>query len=273
MLFVLGLVWLIFASVQDLRTHEIANWVGFSLILFALGFRFFTSLFLGDFSFFLFGLVGLGAFFILGNVLYYARMFAGGDAKLMIALGPLLALASTWEGLFFGFGAFFFLFLLCGAVYGLIAALFLSVRHFSAFKRDYAKRVRSARLFLFILGLVGSFFFALGFFVSFFFVLGAFVLGLPYLYLYAKAVDSSCMLRTVSSRKLTEGDWLAKAIRVDGKTIQPHWEGLSKKDVLFLRRQRRNIMIKQGIAFVPVFFISYLIYFLSFFLGLGKTFW
>ncbi|MBI2056754.1 hypothetical protein HYT91_00690 [Candidatus Pacearchaeota archaeon] len=43
----LALVWMIFAVVQDLKKREIANWVNFSLIIFALGFRFFYSLFNG----------------------------------------------------------------------------------------------------------------------------------------------------------------------------------------------------------------------------------
>ena len=40
---------MIFAVVQDLKKREIANWVNFSLIIFALGFRFFI-LYLMNFS-------------------------------------------------------------------------------------------------------------------------------------------------------------------------------------------------------------------------------
>ena len=39
-LILLGLVWIIFAVVQDLRKREIANWLNFSLVIFALVFRF-----------------------------------------------------------------------------------------------------------------------------------------------------------------------------------------------------------------------------------------
>jgi len=44
-LVLLGLIWIIFAVVQDIKKKEIANWLNFSLIIFALGFRFFYSLF------------------------------------------------------------------------------------------------------------------------------------------------------------------------------------------------------------------------------------
>ena len=93
-LIVLGLIWIVFATLQDLKEREVANWLNFSLIIFALGFRFFFSLFAEQgFSFFYQGLIGLGIFFIVGNGLYYARVFAGGDAKLMIALGTILPLS------------------------------------------------------------------------------------------------------------------------------------------------------------------------------------
>ena len=90
-LFVLALIWIVFATIQDLRKREVANWLNFSLIIFALGFRFFYSLFSDiGFNFLYQGLIGFGIFFILGNLLYYGKMFAGGDAKLMIALGAVL---------------------------------------------------------------------------------------------------------------------------------------------------------------------------------------
>jgi Flp pilus assembly protein protease CpaA len=51
-LFILGLVWILFATIQDIKKREIADWLSFSLIIFAIGFRFFYSLFEGNFSFF-----------------------------------------------------------------------------------------------------------------------------------------------------------------------------------------------------------------------------
>src|SRR3989338_8270060 len=96
-LFVLALVWIVFAVVQDLRKREIANWLNFSLIVFALGFRFFYSLFsTEDFRFFYQGLLGFGIFFLLGNLFYYGKAFAGGDAKLMIALGTILPFSESF---------------------------------------------------------------------------------------------------------------------------------------------------------------------------------
>ena len=44
-LFFLGGAWIIFATVQDLKTREVANWLTFSLISFGIAFYAFTSIF------------------------------------------------------------------------------------------------------------------------------------------------------------------------------------------------------------------------------------
>ena len=49
-LWALSLVFIILAVIQDLKTREIDNWISFSLVIFALGFRFLYSLFQGDFE-------------------------------------------------------------------------------------------------------------------------------------------------------------------------------------------------------------------------------
>jgi Flp pilus assembly protein protease CpaA len=44
-LIVLAVVWIGAATICDLKSREVPNWINFSLIIFALGFRFFYSLF------------------------------------------------------------------------------------------------------------------------------------------------------------------------------------------------------------------------------------
>lgn len=128
-LVVLALIWMLFATVQDLKMREVANWLNFSLIIFALGFRFFWSLFAADsFAFFYQGLIGFGIFFVLGNLFYYGRMFAGGDAKLMIALGAILPFSDNFSVNFNIFIWFFLLFIFIGSIYGFIWSAYLAVK-------------------------------------------------------------------------------------------------------------------------------------------------
>ena len=53
------------------------------------------------------------------------------------------------------------------------------------------------------------------------------VFFIPYVYMYANAVDESCMIKKTRTSELTEGDWLYKDVRVKGKVIKGNmgWAG------------------------------------------------
>ncbi|MEK6817251.1 MAG: prepilin peptidase [Nanoarchaeota archaeon] len=259
----LALVWMIFAVVQDLKKREIANWVNFSLIIFAIGFRFFYSLFNGTedgtgFNFFYQGLIGLGIFFILGNLLYYCRMFAGGDAKLLFALGAILPFSENFFVNLKVFALFFVLFLFSGAVYGLFVSGALIFSHFKGFKKEFLKQFKQNKN-LFILSLfLALFFIILGFSDSFMIYFGILIFILPYFYLSAKSIDEVCMIKKISPKNLTEGDWLYKDVMVGNRVIKKSWNGLTKKEIKLLRKNK-YVLVRQGIPFSPAFLISFLI--------------
>ena len=95
-LLILGLIWLIAGSVFDIKKREIPNWLSFSLIIFALSYRLVYSVINSNIMFFAYGLFGFFLFFILAYVFYYARIFAGGDAKLLMGLGAVLSLGDSF---------------------------------------------------------------------------------------------------------------------------------------------------------------------------------
>jgi len=258
-LLILALIWIIFASVQDLRKREVADWLNYSLIIFALGFRFFYCLFdASDFSFFYQGLIGLGIFFVIGNLFYYSHFFAGGDAKLMIALGAILPLSESFVINLNIFMAFFIVFLFVGAIYGLIFSFILAGKNWNKFKKEFWKRFRATKkqgYFIMILGIVIMIF---GF-GNLWFVLGIFVFFSYYVLIFAKVVEEVCMVKKMSSKNLVEGDWLYKDIKIKNKVIKSKWDGLNKEEIRLIKMIKKNVLIKQGIPFVPVFLISFLV--------------
>jgi len=259
-LIVLALVWIIFASVQDLKKREVANWLNFSLIIFALGFRFFYSLFSrGDFAFFYQGLIGLGIFFIIGNLFYYGRMFAGGDAKLMIALGAVLPFSESFFVNLNIFFLFIFIFFFVGAFYGLGISLFLGLRNFKKLKEEFFRQFNKNKKLIYFPMIFGIILMLFGFIESLLLFLGILLFVIPYFYLCAKSIDEVCMIKKVKTKNLTEGDWLYRNVRVKGKIIKKSWNGLSKNDVKLLKKHKKKVVIRQGIPFVPVFLISFLI--------------
>ena len=262
-LVLIGLLWIVFASIQDLRSREVANWLNFSLIIFVLGIRFFYSLFEAfDFAFFYQGVIGLCIFLVLGNLFYYSRLFGGGDAKLMIALGAIFPLKLSLSENVNIFIWFLILFLVVGAIYGIIWSFVLMFMHFDKFKLEFLRLFNRNKKKILIPELIGVVLFAFGFFDVLFFLLGIMVLFLPYFYLYAKAIDNSCMIKKVMTNNLRMGDLLYKGVGVGKKRIDASWEGLSESEI---KKIRKFVLIREGIPFVPVFLISYLILFYLYF--------
>jgi len=259
-LIVLGVIWTAIASIQDLRNREVANWLSFSLIIFALGFRFFWCLFNGNsFAFFYQGLIGFGIFLVLGNLFYYTRLFAGGDAKLMIALGAILPFNEQFINNLTIFLVFFFIFLFIGMVYGLIWSVYLSLRNFNNFKKELKRQFLFRKTLFYIITLLGLFFIVFGFFDVFLLPAGIFILVFPYVYIYAKAVDEACMIKKINPNKLTEGDWLYKDIQFGKILIKANWEGLNEEEIKLLKKGKKQVLIRQGIPFIPVFFLSFVV--------------
>jgi Flp pilus assembly protein protease CpaA len=139
-LIVVGFIYLIFASVSDLRKREVPNWLSFSLIIFALAYRAFYSAFSRDARFFIFGLVGFGIFYFLAYGLYFGRVFAGGDAKLMMGLGALIPFSSDFTGNLYSMLVFLVLFLALGSFYGLFYSFALTFRSRS-FAKEFRKQI------------------------------------------------------------------------------------------------------------------------------------
>lgn len=262
--FILAGGWILFASVQDLKRREVANWVSFSLIVFSLGFRFFYSLFSEEWNFFVYGIFGLLVFFIIGNVFYYAKVFAGGDAKLMISLGAVLPLTTDIMANVKLGVLFLFLFFFVGAFYGLIFSIFLSVKNFKIFKKEFSQRLKKERKGLLKFFAAALVFGILGIFEAFFFVFSGLIIIFPFFFVFAKSVEESSMIKEVKTANLTEGDWLYKPLKLGKKTIMPSWGGLTKDEILKIRKKYKTIKIKEGIAFVPVFFISFVMLFIIF---------
>ncbi len=273
-LWVLALIWIIFATVQDLKIREIANWLNFSLIIFALGFRFFYSLFVSDsFVFFYQGLIGLLIFFFIGNMLYYGRMFAGGDAKLMIALGAILPFPGNFLDNLKIFASFLLIFLFIAAFYSLSFSLVLALKNFKSFQKEFKRLVNKYKKKVYSVMLLGLVLMAFGLFEILFFSLGILIFILPYFYIYAKAVDETSMIKKISTGKLVEGDWLYKDLKMGGKTIKAKWEGLKKEEIARIKKKYKTILVRQGIPFAPVFLISFLILIYFWMSGLWNSFW
>tara|TARA_Y100000034_G_scaffold74941_1_gene90002 strand:- start:158 stop:1015 length:858 start_codon:yes stop_codon:yes gene_type:complete len=260
-LIVLGLVWIIGAVLQDLKRREVDNLWNFSLIGFALAYRIAISIYINDYWFILNGLIGFAIFVILGNVFYYSRLFAGGDAKLLMALGVILPLSYNWIVNFKIFGYFVLLFFIGGSVYSLIWALILMGRNWKNFKKEFLKQWKSYKKLFFMALIFVVLWVVFSFILSqvVFILIGLIVLLFPLLFVFAKSIEESCMVRRVSPEKVTEGDWLYEDILVGGKKIKSTWEGVSKEELeLIQKKVKKKVLVKYGIPFTPSFLFAFI---------------
>lgn len=253
----LAFVWVVFAVVQDLRTREVSNWLNFSLIGFVLAYRAFYSIHIGDWMFFVYGLLGILFFVALAYGFYYGRVFAGGDAKLLMGLGGIFPYRSFFDIGFYGVVFIFVLFLL-GAIYSLIYTLFLAFGTWNNFKKEFIKLFGKWRIYFFSGFILSVVFVTLGLvwrevnFVLF----GGFVLLLPLIFVYSKAIEKCCMVKMVAVDKLREGDWLEKDVRINGKVIKKSVHGLSLEEIKLLKRGKKRVLIKEGVPFTPAFLFA-----------------
>ena len=268
-LIVLALIWILFSVAADFKHRIVPNWLNFSLIIFALGFRFFHSLFLNDFAFFYQGLIGLGIFFVIGNALYYGRMFAGGDAKLMIALGVILPFSTNLINNLETFSLFFLLFLFSGAIYGFSYSLILSVRDFKKQKKELLRQFEKNKKFFLFSTAISIIFIAAAFYEVILFYLGIVTFLSPFFYIYAKSVDETSLIKNVKTKELTEGDWLYQDLKIGSKKIKANWGGLTEAEIKLIRKKFKEIKIRHGIPFTPSFLISFVLLIYFYFNGMG----
>jgi hypothetical protein len=83
-----------------------------------------------------------------------------------------------------------------------------------------------------------------------------------YLWIYIKVIEKVAMLKYVTPSELTEGDWIAKEVKVNGKLIcGPRDLGIEKEQIAKLKQFYRKgkvkkVLVKYGIPFVPSFLLA-----------------
>jgi Flp pilus assembly protein protease CpaA len=256
-LFGLGILWTAFAAIQDIRTKEVANWLTYSLIFFGLFYRLSYSIWQWDVSYIVNGIISCLVFVVLAYIFYYGRVFAGGDAKLLMGIGALIPGQTISLTIINGL-VFVFMLLLIGALWSIIALFTPLVpvtrKKFAEGLKPYLKYYPYIALFTIVVDT--AIFFVIPFLpalvISLF--ISLIILGYPCL----KAADKG-MMQILPASKLTEGDWLFDDIYVGRKTIAKTVHGLSITDIKILKKAGMRVKIKAGVPFVPAFFLSFLV--------------
>ncbi len=278
-----GIVLLI-ASLTDLKTREVPDTLNFGLIGSGIGVNLLLSLIFSTSSFFIESLAGFVFFLGFAYLLYYTGQWGGGDSKLLIGLGSLFGLQYSLSS----FMIFFIITLLvAGALYGILWSFFLGFKQRNKLTKEIRllikpRIIKIIGIFLLLFSIISFiFYFTLDRIISF----PLLFLSLSFLFTFAlwigiKAVENGCMKKHVDPKQLTEGDWIAEDVIVDGTYIcGPKDLGIEKKQISQLLQLKEEgkisrILIKEGIPFVPSFFLAFLltIFFQDVLISMVKTF-
>ncbi|MDO8628339.1 MAG: A24 family peptidase [Nanoarchaeota archaeon] len=262
-LIVLVLCALVVASITDIRSREVPDWVSYMLIAAAFVVRLWYAFSSQHWSFFGFGVLGFALASAIGLVLFFSKQWGGGDAKLLMGFGVVFATNPSWYASPIPlFVAVLFNLVVVGAVYGIVASLLLAFVHHREFMKSFMvvghnKWLRLAK----VVGLLVAV--GLYLFVTFADVVAGWILLViasilvvyPWLLQVMKAVEQACLVKKVPVAKVTEGDWLVDdAVR---KRFAIPSYGIEAKQLKKLQSSKiAFVVVKEGIPFVPALLVA-----------------
>ncbi|MBI2564811.1 prepilin peptidase [Candidatus Woesearchaeota archaeon] len=262
---------LLFASITDIKTREVPDWLSYGAIIFGSLLRVGWSFYDLSWQPLIEGIIGFGIFFAIACVFYYLGQWGGGDAKVLMALGVFFGFQTNVDAIII---SFFVNLVFVGAIYSILIVGALALHAYSKvvyqikkmYKNSYGQIVLGLRTGL-ILSLA---ILSIALFIPKDIRLIALLLIIFswlffYLAVVIRAVEYGVMRKKISPELLTEGDWVVKDIIVSGKRIcGPKDLGVSKeqiKELIKLKKKGKikNVLMKTGIPFIPSFFLAYLV--------------
>lgn len=274
LIYAIVLLALLIGSYTDLKTREVPDWLNYSLIGAGLGINALTSITATDWSYILLSAAGLLLCVGIAFLMFYAGQWGGGDSKMLMGIGALLGLNLMLKPPFIAQNmlvSFFVNLALVGFFYALLWSSLLALKNRKRFlrqlKKDTKRVVMARRAMLLAAIIILPALFLTSDFLIRLALIALVVLSFTtfYTWLFIKAVEKSSMYKLVAPEKLTEGDWIAKEVKIGRRYVcGPKDLGIEKKQIQQLIKLKKNgkiekVLVKEGIPFVPSFLIAFVI--------------
>jgi len=131
-------IYLLIASISDLRTREVYDWLNYGAVASGLGINLIFTLANFDYMFAFKSLLGFGVFFVIAYALFYTGQWGGGDSKILMGLGAMIGIDVSFKTPQF-LAWFFINALVIGAIYGLFWSMFLVFKNRKKFSKEFKK--------------------------------------------------------------------------------------------------------------------------------------
>ena len=266
-LLTITLIILILATISDIKTREIPDYLTYSLIFIVISLNLLNSIIYKNTNY-LTILIYLLIFIIIANILYYTKFWGGGDSKLIIGLSlvfvnyPKPLINYFQPSLPYPFLITYFINLaLTSFVYGLIFSIALAIKNKDKFKKEFLTllpKYKTLRIITITLTIVTIITFYITK-IQPLILLIILIFFHPYILIFVKATENSSLIKSVHPKKITEGDLLAENIKINNQIYSKKSLGLEKYQIQQLIKRNKLVLIKYGIPFAPVFLISTII--------------
>lgn len=270
------LIWLIFASFSDIKSREVPDWISYSLIIIGSVYYIIYSIYEEDASLLISPIIGFLICLGLGTLMYYSKQWGGGDAKLLMGLGIVLGEYPKSLLMFLSpnlidlplIVIFIINVLIVGALYGIFWSLYLALKNYTLFSKEFKKERSISRKYRIIAIVLSLTIILISFLIDtelryLFASLGIIIFIMVYLSLLIKSVEKVCMFKKIPVEKLTEGDWIIGNIKINKSKIYiPKNTGVSLEDISLLKKyygKSKLVSIKEGIPFIPSLLIAYIV--------------
>ena len=202
--------------------------------------------------------------------MYYTKQWGGGDTKLLIPLGiifstypeKLLNYLNPELNIQFPIILLINIFII-GTIYSLFFSFYLAVKNKNSFLKEFKKnKLKKEKIIAIVLAIALA---VTALYLSYpknilSLLLSLVVLISPHLIAFVKSVEKSCMYEKISTSKLTEGDWIAEDIYKNKKLfLSKNNIGVTKEQINFIKKIKKEILVKNGLPFVPSFLIAVII--------------
>jgi len=238
---IVSLLALIAATINDLKKREVADWISYSLFAILIISTLIYSIVQNNFYYLLKALAFSLVLYAFLSLMYYSKFIGGGDVKLISALGPVFNFISIYN--FLGW------ILIISGIYGITFSIALAFKNRSKLKLKF-----NFLLILFTLLFASGIIFKASALIML-----SIIAIMPYLILFVHAVEKVSLIKKYPASKLSEGDWLLKNVKIGKNMIMAKAEGLTKEEIEKIRRAKIKVIIKEGIPYVPVFLIAFIL--------------
>jgi Flp pilus assembly protein protease CpaA len=252
---------LLISSLIDIKTREVPDKLSIGLIVVAVLFKLLQAFFAKDWNIIFSSFIGFAVFLGISLIMYYTRQWGGGDAKLFMAIGialPYFPKDITFLNPHLSMNFLLIILvnvLIFGFIYGMSYIFYLYFKR--KIKIDF--KLNKSYLLVSILSIVLSMFFRYELKILLL-LLALIILIYPYLITLTKEVEKKILTYKIKVSKLTEGDWIIDDIKYKNKLVYSKKSpGITNKQIGLLKKYKiKEVLIKEGIPFVPAIFLGVL---------------